>query len=228
MHALRSKILLYTGNLLCDIDNCDPSRGNFTTTSDCCVQTPSYICVDIDACCSEKAMRGVKVCSGKKLLYCTLILCIILLPQCGPDEGHCEHDGQCQDGLICGSKNCKQPYGNDHNCCAPISCNVLLDNRGIKVIKYLCRLCFTLKLKIVLQCAVGQGDCGSPGSSQYCEDGLICGIDNCNTTIKPWHSAQDDCCVNASTIVCNPENENCCQKKLEDGIPVCALSLFNA
>ena len=64
---------------------------------------------------------------NSQILFLSLIACTggdsCCTPEnkCGIDEGDCDNDNDCQDGLVCGSNNCSNKSGDDwessDDCC---------------------------------------------------------------------------------------------------------------
>ena len=40
--------------------------------------------------------------------------------KCGPMQGDCDHDYECQDGLICGDDNCPGFPDDGYDCCVEV------------------------------------------------------------------------------------------------------------
>ena len=102
------------GELICGIDNCInilPSD-HFPSTHDCCYSP--LICDgssnnDIDSCCRT-------------------------WNPCGENEGDCDSNADCHEGLVCGTNNCRnilahQKYEPTHDCCHDPLTTVKCDGR---------------------------------------------------------------------------------------------------
>ena len=37
--------------------------------------------------------------------------------QCGPNQGDCDSNSDCQGDLVCGNDNCQSPFPSDADCC---------------------------------------------------------------------------------------------------------------
>ena len=95
---------------------------------------------------------------------------------CFKNEGDCDYQDECQDGLVCGSNNCQASLGFDYE----VDC------------------CYQPTVGDEHFCAFGnlcgedEGDCDS---KDECQDGLGCGSNNC----PPLLGFDDgvDCCFPA-------------------------------
>ena len=97
---------------------------------------------------------------------------------CGENEGHCDNDSDCKDGLRCGVRNCGKDWPDSSwNCCtsAPTICNAATANGH----------CCSEKFP----CAENEGDCDN---DKECKDGLRCGYNNCG---NDWPHISFDCCT---------------------------------
>ena len=132
---------------------------------------------------------------------------------CELDEGDCDTHDECQVGLVCGSNNCPDSLGfhSEFDCCyAP----TIGDEH----------FCASGK-----SCGEDQGDCDAHNE---CQDGLICGSNNCL-------DSEFDCCYQptlgdenfcASGIPCGEDEGDCdshaeCQAGLGCGSDNCPASL---
>jgi len=126
---------------------------------------------------------------------------------CSEGQGDCDNNGECEFGLICGVNNCRDYNTSadpNADCCTPKPecdgsygtahcCVIAASDTGAQ------------------KCSVGQGDCDM---DFQCEDGLLCGKNNCqefNPNAEPGH----DCCY-IPTSPLNPDcdgskdSKNCC------------------
>ena len=96
--------------------------------------------------------------------------------KCSENEGHCDSHGDCQVGLACGSSNCTASLGfdSDIDCCYQPSVG---DEH----------FCTNTN-----PCGEDEGDCDS---HDECNDGLICGSNNC-----PF-SSDTDCCTIGKELI---------------------------
>merc|ERR1712141_220064 len=97
---------------------------------------------------------------------------------CGENEGHCEDDSDCKNGLRCGESNCGKDWPDSSwNCCtsAPRICNAKTANG------HCCSEQFP--------CDDNEGDCDN---DKDCKDGLRCGYNNCG---NEWPDSSWDCCT---------------------------------
>ena len=86
---------------------------------------------------------------------------------CAEDEGDCDHDSECKEGLKCGTDNCHVPH---FDCCyKPCEGND----------------CCSADYP----CGMNQGDCDF---DHQCQFGLKCGSNNCPT--NSIYQPNDDCC----------------------------------
>ena len=92
---------------------------------------------------------------------------------CSENEGDCDSNEECQDGLICGSKNCHVSLGfaNYTDCC-------YMPGLGDE------HFCSTIN-----NCGDNEGDCDS---NDECQDGLACGANNCHVSLG--FANDTDCC----------------------------------
>ena len=92
---------------------------------------------------------------------------------CSEDEGDCNLDNECQDGLRCGNNNCPDSFGFDaHTDC-----------------------CYDASLGSVDFCSVDEpceADEGDCDSHDECKSHLYCGINNCPNSLGFLSSV--DCC----------------------------------
>ena len=99
---------------------------------------------------------------------------------CNIDEGDCDSDEECAEGLICGDDNC--PWGDNDDCCvklADTSSSTICDGSNPKMWNECCTS--------ESPCGVGEGDCDF---DNQCSGDLICGNDNC-----AWSDDSADCCI---------------------------------
>ena len=104
---------------------------------------------------------------------------------CGTDQGDCDTHDDCWDGLFCGSNNCQDSLGfhSEFDCCyAP--------NIGDE---YFCTT--------EIPCREDEGHCDS---HDECQGNLICGYDNCPTSLG--FDPETDCCYDNSQSVIGDEN----------------------
>ena len=102
---------------------------------------------------------------------------------CGENEGDCDFDSECQEGLKCGE------HLGDNNCNETLGFNSTVDccYKPALGTEYFCSS-FNL-------CGENQGDCDY---HYECQDDLRCGIDNCDGSLG--FDSSIDCCYNRSTI----------------------------
>ena len=92
---------------------------------------------------------------------------------CSENDGDCDFDDQCQEGLRCGSNNCPSSFGFEMHtdCCYVASVG---DDE----------FCITDE-----PCNVNEGDCDS---DDECKSHLFCGSNNCPVSLGFLSSV--DCC----------------------------------
>ena len=92
---------------------------------------------------------------------------------CSENEGDCDSNEECQDGLICGLKNCHDSLGfaNHTDCC-------YMPGLGDE------HFCSPIN-----NCGDNEGDCDS---NDECQDGLGCGENNCHVSLG--FANDTDCC----------------------------------
>ena len=95
---------------------------------------------------------------------------------CSEDEGDCDFHDECQENLLCGTKNCPHPLLNSQvDCCyAPTAIDCTSQN----------------------PCGEYEGDCDSDSE---CQDGLSCGTDNCLASLG--FSEDVDCCEDIGVCI---------------------------
>ena len=95
---------------------------------------------------------------------------------CSEDEGDCDFHDECQDNLLCGTKNCPHPHINSQvDCCyAPIVRDCTINN----------------------PCAEYEGDCDT---DYECLDHLSCGTNNCLASLG--FSKDADCCEDIGVCI---------------------------
>ena len=113
------------------------------------------------------------MCTGNKDTCCSDI------GPCQEDEGTCTNDSECAGDLICGGEACTWESGRD-------SCRQLC-NRQYTGVQTEC--CSNLPGNAL--CGDQEGDCDGAGEGQ-CQEGLLCGADNCVWDVNPYLS--EDCC----------------------------------
>ena len=89
------------------------------------------------------------------------------------NEGDCDGEGECMDGLICGNDNCPTTFGFASpliDCCLQPS--------------------FDFDCTSEIPCGQNEGDCNS---NDECQDGLFCGSNNCPASLG--FDSEIDCCV---------------------------------
>ena len=131
--------------------------------------------------CAEGLRCGINNCPGGTLNCCTSDACDATANQedccsrelqCGLGEGDCNHDNECGPGLRCGFDNCG--FTNPTlDCCTNAPCDGTQDDPN----------CCSEEFP----CEVGQGDCDF---NSQCQDGVVCGTDNCGADFPPGF----DCC----------------------------------
>lgn len=98
---------------------------------------------------------------------------------CGEGEGHCANNGECEDGMRCGTGNCDlttKTFLPSDNCC---SASVICDGGDS---------CCTEERP----CGVGEGDCDKDSE---CKGTAKCGSNNCkNLNTTNTFDSGDDCC----------------------------------
>ena len=92
---------------------------------------------------------------------------------CGVDQGDCDSNVECLDGLVCGLNNCPISHGYDSevDCCYNFSVG---DPNFCTVDS---------------PCGLNQGDCDS---NNECQNNLFCGTNNCPESLG--FEAEIDCC----------------------------------
>ena len=100
---------------------------------------------------------------------------------CSENEGDCDSNEECQDGLACGSKNCHVSLGfaNDTDCC------------------YMPALGDEHFCTPINTCGDNEGDCDS---SDECRNNYFCGSNNCPDSLG--FGSDIDCCFNTSHLSC--------------------------
>lgn len=99
--------------------------------------------------------------------------CCTASSTCGVGEGDCDNDNDCTGDLVCGKDNCGNGFPKLFDCCIkPKKCS------GID---WSC-------CKPSSTCGYGEGDCDK---DQDCDDGMVCGKDNCG----PGFPSVFDCCT---------------------------------
>lgn len=95
---------------------------------------------------------------------------------CGENEGDCDTDSQCKDGLRCGMDNCGDGWPDSTwDCCS--RCNSQAKRSDCCNAEY--------------PCLENEGDCDSDDD---CDSGLFCGENNCG---KDWPGSTWDCCTSS-------------------------------
>ena len=92
---------------------------------------------------------------------------------CTENEGDCDYDYQCQDGLRCGSNKCIDIFGFDSNTDCCYATNV--GDENFCTIDYPCK--------------INEGNCDS---DDECQSSLFCGSNNCPADLGVLPSV--DCC----------------------------------
>jgi len=148
--------------LVCGKNNCKMFGDFFDQKDDCCVK-PGKRCrgrhIDTGKCCTEKN-------------------------PCVEEEGDCENDKECGQGLVCGKNNCKMFgdfFDKKDDCC--VKHEKRCKGRHIDTGK-----CCTEENP----CVEEEGDCENDAE---CKPGLICGKNNCKLFGDFFHE-KDDCCIN--------------------------------
>ena len=98
---------------------------------------------------------------------------------CSENKGDCDTHDECQDGLVCGTNNCLASLGFDSevDCCYQPT---LGDGE----------FCTT-----TTPCGEDEGDCDS---HDECQDGLLCGSNNCPAS--HGIGSEVDCCTSTGKI----------------------------
>ena len=99
---------------------------------------------------------------------------------CSENEGDCDTHAECQNGLLCGSNNCPASLGFDSeiDCCSQPSIG---DEE----------FCAS-----GIPCEEDEGDCNS---DVECQDGLVCGSNNCPSSLN--FDSEDDCCFKPTELM---------------------------
>ena len=137
---------------------------------------------------------------------------------CPENEGDCDHNNECQNGLVCGQDNCPSTlkYEWSIDCC-------------MKPIIGSDTFCKTDHL-----CYINEGDCDN---NNECAGSLACGVNNCNISLG--FDSETDCCYEPSQgdknfcqtdHLCQEnegdcDNDNECQNGLTCGENNCPTSL---
>ena len=138
---------------------------------------------------------------------------------CGLDQGDCDVHQDCQTGFACGSNNCPDSLGlnPDVDCCFEATLGHF-------------DYCTTEN-----NCGVNEGDCDA---HHECHIGLVCGNENCNSTLDIF-SDESDCCYSpmngdisfcSSGIPCKTGEGDCdthdeCENNLRCGNDNCNTTL---
>lgn len=111
---------------------------------------------------------------------------------CGADEGDCDDDSECEEGLICGSDNCPEDSGfhDTHDCCYDPFAAVCDGGDSCCTSDY--------------PCGEEEGDCDEDSD---CEGDLLCGSDNCPA--GETFETDDDCCYDPFAVTCDG-GDSCC------------------
>ena len=222
--------------LRCGTNNC-PTNSTYLPTDDCCTDEAcdgTGNCCTIDFQCGRNEGHCDKDEVCKDSLRCKNANCLNTLPSsvncceevingdwtfcsskypCGDNDGDCDNDNECKEGLKCGSNNCDTSLGfhSSADCCYDDVIFCKIDN----------------------PCNSNEGDCDTHAE---CQDGLVCGSNNClGSSEYDWF----DCCYNANngddefcTIVapCRGNQGDCdfhkeCQDGLVCGSNNCQVSL---
>ena len=90
---------------------------------------------------------------------------------CSENEGQCDSDMHCMNGLKCGTDNCHSSLGfnSTTDCCF----NLTIGDLGYCTTDY--------------PCAEDEGDCDN---DDQCIPGFVCGVDNCKSNF----TFSTDCC----------------------------------
>jgi len=121
---------------------------------------------------------------------------------CGKGGGDCDSNSDCKAGLICGEDNCQQFHASAEqfaDCCEEKKCG---GGAGDWT-------CCTKDNP----CPSGQGDCDN---NSECQEGLVCGTDNCRAT-NPDALAAADCCTEVDCIG-DSTNWSCCNGSNRCGV----------
>ena len=92
---------------------------------------------------------------------------------CSENEGDCDSNEECQNGLACGSNNCTATLGCDSevDCCYQPT----LGDEDFCASE--------------MPCGENEGDCDS---HDECQSGLLCGSNHCPASLG--YDAETDCC----------------------------------
>ena len=63
----------------------------------------------------ESGCAGIKECYLYNGVHTGL--CCTPSNKCGINEGDCDNDSDCMEGLVCKDNNCPPPFSKDHDCC---------------------------------------------------------------------------------------------------------------
>ena len=141
--------------LKCGVDNCDASLGNFP---------PSILGnASSFSCCYNRSL--ITNLTNGDSGFCTIN------HPCSENEGQCDSDMHCMNGLKCGTDNCHSSLGFDSttDCCF----NLTIGDLGYCTTDY--------------PCAEDEGDCDN---DDQCIPGFVCGVDNCKSNF----TFSTDCC----------------------------------
>ena len=204
------------GNIgFCACKSCSENKGDCDSDNDCeqglaCGSNncPDYLGFNSEVdCCYTLAVGHEDFCTTNK--------------PCEADEGDCDSHEECKENIICVSDNCPDSLGFDPetDCCYDNSQSVVGDET----------FCTTIQ-----PCGQDEGDCDS---HIECQDGLVCGSNNCPNYLG--FSSECDCCYESSigdehfcttANPCGQEEGDCdfheeCQGNLTCGSVNCPASL---
>ena len=104
---------------------------------------------------------------------------------CSRGQGDCDNNNQCAGALVCGPNNCNSDFG------ANVASGMDCCREG--------RLYDWTWCKPDNKCGHGEGDCDN---DDECQDGLVCGTDNCRAISGiSGLNAKKDCCYDPEMVV---------------------------
>merc|ERR1719312_53749 len=164
--------------------------------ANCNLQTYPVVMTDSDWNLINKMYcRAAPVCAGGNDAWS----CCSQSNQCGLGGGDCDTDADCKSGLMCGTDNCRDFHANAHqyaDCCIEeLKCKGGNSDWN----------CCTSQNP----CPINQGDCDSDSD---CQDGLVCGKDNCQAIYPNAHPAADCCIKRAPRCDGGTDDWSCCSR----------------
>ena len=127
---------------------------------------------------------------------------------CGENEGDCDSNKDCKEGLTCGLDNCTgSTFDKTDDCCMFSLLSIIF-----LIVESLLKDCLASGTAFQkcdghdsccrkdYLCGINEGDCDSDAD---CKQGLKCGLDNCS---GPNFDSEDDCCRFRHTgLLCGSE-----------------------